>query len=106
MPPHPRCGGIFVTRRNSSSASETVQDRPPQTRQDPLGIPVRCCDNHHMIITSSTIIPTGVEGTSAAHLVIDHWYDETPITVAWSTVPTACTDWVLGDLGSQGPVHQ
>ena len=59
-----------------------------------------------MIITSATIIPTGVEHTAAAHLVIDHWYDESPITVAWSTVPVACTDWVLGDVSSQGPVHQ
>lgn len=59
-----------------------------------------------MIITSSTIIPTGVEHTAAAHLVIDHWYDESPITVVWSTTPVACTDWVLGDVSSQGPVHQ
>lgn len=59
-----------------------------------------------MIITSSTIVPTGVEHTSAAHLVIDHWYDETPITVVWSTVPVPCTDWLLGDMASQGPVHQ
>ena len=59
-----------------------------------------------MIITSSAIIPTGVEHTSAAHLVIDHWYDESPITVVWSTAPVACTDWVLGDVSSQGPVHQ
>ena len=51
------------------------------------------------------IIPTGVPRTSAAHLVIDHRYDETPITVVWSTVPVACTDWVLGDISSQGPVH-
>src|SRR5690606_9193725 len=51
------------------------------------------------------IIPTGVPRTSAAHLVIDHRYDESPITVVWSTVPVACTDWVLGDISSQGPVH-
>src|SRR5690606_5218094 len=48
----------------------------------------------------------GVEHTSAAHLVIDHRYDESPITVTWSTIPTACSDFVLGDVSSQGPVHQ
>jgi len=53
-------------------------------------------------MTSTIIIPTGVERTSAAHLVID----EEPITVIWSTIPVPCTDWVLGDISSQGPVHQ
>src|SRR5690606_6048791 len=52
--------------------------------------------------TSTIIIPTGVERTSAAHLVID----EEPITVIWSTIPVPCTDWLLGDISSQGPVHQ
>lgn len=59
-----------------------------------------------MITNSTNIIPTGVKHTSAAHLVIDHRYDESPVTVVWSTVPTACTDWVLGDISSLGPVHQ
>ncbi|HEY8545613.1 MAG TPA: hypothetical protein VIL36_11220 [Acidimicrobiales bacterium] len=53
-----------------------------------------------MKIVSATIVPTGIEGTSAAHLVIDHRYDESPITVAWATTPTVCSD--CGD----GPVHQ
>jgi len=59
-----------------------------------------------MIITSTAIIPTGVEHTSAAHLLIDHRYDESPVTVVWSTIPVACTDFVLGDVSSLGPVHQ
>ena len=59
-----------------------------------------------MKITSATIIPTGIEGTSAAHLVIDHRYDESPITIVWSTTEIACSDWVCGDKGHQGPVHQ
>ena len=54
------------------------------------------------MITDTTIIPTGVERTSAAHLVTD---DE-PITVVWSTIPVPCTDWLLGDVSSQGPVRQ
>ena len=59
-----------------------------------------------MKITSTNIIPTGVEHTSAAHLLIDHRYDESPVTVVWSTIPVACTDFVLGDVSSLGPVHQ
>lgn len=54
------------------------------------------------MVTSTTIIPTGVERTSAAHVVIG----EDPITVVWSTIPVACTDWLLGDVTSQGPVRQ
>src|SRR5690606_8231335 len=77
-----------------------------QTHQEPLDIPVRCCDNHDMKITSATIIPTGIAGTSAAHPVIDHRYDESPITIVCSTTEIACSDWVCGDKGHQGPVHQ
>jgi hypothetical protein len=51
---------------------------------------------------SGTIVETGVEHTSAAHVVVD---DE-PITVCWSTIPVACSDYLLGDISSQGPVHQ
>lgn len=58
------------------------------------------------MMTRTNIVPTGVERTSAAHLLIDHRYDESPVTVIWSTIPVACTDWVLGDISSQGPVHQ
>ena len=47
------------------------------------------------------IIPTGVPHTSAAHLVADG--DE--ITIAWSTIPVPCDDWLLGDITSQHPVH-
>jgi len=47
------------------------------------------------------IIPTGVPHTSAAHLVADG--DD--ITIVWSTIPVPCEDWLLGDIGSQGPVH-
>ena len=59
-----------------------------------------------MKITSATIVPTGIEGTSAAHLVIDHRYDESPITVVWSTAPVQCTDWLCGDKGHLAPVSQ
>jgi len=59
-----------------------------------------------MKIASATIIPTGIEGTSAAHLVIDHRYDESPITVVWSTAPTPCVGWTPGDISHQGPVRQ
>src|SRR5690606_3659723 len=48
------------------------------------------------------ILRTGVEHTSAAHLVVD---DE-PLTIVWSTIPTACVDWVLGNISHQGPVSQ
>jgi len=51
--------------------------------------------------TGITIIPTGVKYTSAAHMVAEG----EPVTVVWSTIPVACTDWVLGDVASQGPVH-
>lgn len=55
-----------------------------------------------MKTTSTNIIPTGVKHTSAAHMVADG----KPITIVWSTIPVACTDWVLGDVSSRGPVHQ
>ena len=51
---------------------------------------------------SGDVVETGVPRTSAAHVVVDG----EPITVCWSTIPVACTDWLLGDVASQGPVHQ
>lgn len=49
-----------------------------------------------------TIIPTEVPRTSAAHITING----EPLTIVWSTIPVACMDWLLGDVASQGPVHQ
>ena len=56
----------------------------------------------HTTDTGITIIPTGVKHTSAAHMVPDG----KPITIVWSTIPIACTDYLLGDISSLGPVHQ
>ena len=59
-------------------------------------------DNNKEVPTVDiTIIPTEVPRTSAAHLVIDG----EPLTIVWSTIPVACTDWLLGDVASQGPVR-
>lgn len=51
---------------------------------------------------SGDVVETGVPLTSAAHVVVDG----EPITVCWSTIPVACTDYLVGDISSQGPVHQ
>lgn len=52
--------------------------------------------------TMTVLVETGIERTAAAHVTIG----ESLVTACWSTVPTACVDWVLGDETSQGPVHQ
>lgn len=52
--------------------------------------------------SGTTLLRTGIKHTAAAHMVVDG----EPITVAWSTIPIACSDWVLGDVSSQGPVCQ
>jgi len=48
-----------------------------------------------------TLVDTGVSRTAAAHVLVDG----EPLTIVWSTVPVACTDWLLGDRGSQHPVR-
>ena len=51
------------------------------------------------------IIPTWVPRTSAAHLMAGRRNYKFSVTAVWSTVPVACTDWLLGDETSQCPVH-
>lgn len=52
--------------------------------------------------TMTVLVETGIERTAAAHVTIG----ESLVTACWSTVPTACVDWLLGDETSMGPVHQ
>jgi hypothetical protein len=51
--------------------------------------------------TITTLVETGVLATAAAHITIG----DSLVTAVWSTMPFACTDWLLGDTVSKGPVH-
>ena len=50
----------------------------------------------------TVLVATGIAHTAAAHVTIG----ESLVTACWSTVPTACVDWLFGDPGHLGPVHQ
>lgn len=50
----------------------------------------------------TVLVATGIPHTAAAHVTIG----ESLITTCWSTFPTPCVDWLLGDPDHLGPVHQ